>query len=151
MISCSTCFKTKAESEYYKDASQPTGYKKHCKQCRNEVQAAYQKTDAGKLALLKAKMKYRYGITLEKYLEISKAQGDVCYLCELPETMPRGDTAIRLAVDHDHACCPSTRSCGRCIRGLLCYNCNMYMGKVDRCPALQVRFADYRARRVLEL
>jgi hypothetical protein len=29
-------------------------------------------------------------------------------------------------VDHDHACCQKkNRSCGKCIRGLLCHTCNI--------------------------
>jgi hypothetical protein len=31
-------------------------------------------------------------------------------------------------VDHDHACCPGTRSCGKCIRGMLCNRCNTGLG-----------------------
>ena len=32
-------------------------------------------------------------------------------------------------VDHDHACCPSGKSCcGKCIRGLLCNVCNRILG-----------------------
>lgn len=33
-----------------------------------------------------------------------------------------------LCVDHDHRCCPGDRSCGKCVRGLLCRTCNRIEG-----------------------
>lgn len=69
-----------------------------------------------------AKLSKRYGITAGQYDQMLHAQGGVCAICEEP---PGRDGRFRkLAVDHDHACCDTNRSCGKCVRGLLCRRCN---------------------------
>lgn len=35
------------------------------------------------------------------------------------------------SVDHDHGCCPGEKSCGQCVRGLVCNRCNMQIGQVE--------------------
>jgi hypothetical protein len=46
----------------------------------------------------------------------------------------RGNRAAMPCVDHDHECCPPARSCHKCRRGLLCFNCNTVLGKVKDSP-----------------
>jgi hypothetical protein len=31
-------------------------------------------------------------------------------------------------VDHDHSCCPGRQTCGKCVRGLICRQCNTAFG-----------------------
>lgn len=65
----------------------------------------------------------KYKLTMETYSEMEKSQNGVCAICKDPEMNKK-----RLSVDHDHACCPGYGSCGKCIRGLLCSNCNTFLG-----------------------
>ena len=67
-----------------------------------------------------------YGITAEQWDALFEAQGGLCAICRRP---PGVDKRLqRLVVDHDHACCPGKRSCGKCVRGLLCSWCNRMLG-----------------------
>jgi hypothetical protein len=43
-----------------------------------------------------------------------------------------------LVVDHDHECCGPAKSCGECVRGLLCRPCNYLLGHAyDRIEILR--------------
>ena len=37
-----------------------------------------------------------------------------------------------LHTDHDHECCYGNKSCGKCLRGLLCSKCNIALGYLER-------------------
>lgn len=75
----------------------------------------------------------KYGLTVENYIDLEKSQNGVCAICKNPEM-----NKSRLSVDHDHSCCPGHRSCGKCIRGLLCSNCNTFLGNAkDNIDILQ--------------
>lgn len=81
-----------------------------------------------------------YSITEDQYQALYEAQGRCCAICQ----RATGTGRKRLAVDHDHACCPGPVSCGRCVRGLLCKPCNSrVLGHLrDDVTALQ-RAIDY--------
>lgn len=71
-------------------------------------------------------LKDAFGITVEEYNRLLVSQGCRCAICrELP-------CKKRLAVDHDH-------ETGK-IRGLLCFECNIGLGKF-RDSALMVEAA----------
>lgn len=76
------------------------------------------------------KLKSRYGITVAQYDALLSAQDGKCAICEA--TACKSGRAF--AVDHDHACCPGRESCGACVRGLLCANCNRAIGMFNDSP-----------------
>jgi len=69
---------------------------------------------------------WKFGLTPEKFAEILAEQGGRCKICKTDD--PRNNRVSTWAIDHDHACCPGPRSCGKCLRGLLCGNCNRGLG-----------------------
>lgn len=65
---------------------------------------------------------YLYGVTRDQWDAMFAAQDGRCAICRCAE--PTG----RWCIDHDHACCPGMRACGKCIRGILCNSCNSGLG-----------------------
>jgi hypothetical protein len=66
----------------------------------------------------------QYGITSAEFDAMLVIQGGGCAICGTTEPGGRG----QFHVDHDHKCCSGARSCGKCIRGLLCGTCNVGIG-----------------------
>ena len=109
-----------ANCEEYKDPSQfKSGY---CVDCLPAVARA-------------RSLFYKYKLTVEQYDAMLANQGGACAICL--EDRP-------LNVDHDHSCCPGERSCGKCVRGLLCRRCNYtILGAAKDDPELLRRASDY--------
>lgn len=73
----------------------------------------------------------RLGITEEQFNRLLEAQGYACGMCHEPFEEDQ-----RMFADHDHACCPkqltaTAKTCGKCIRGLLCFRCNTALGYIE--------------------
>lgn len=62
----------------------------------------------------------KYGLTTDQFAEQLALQGGVCAVCRRESE--------RWTVDHDRTCCPGDFTCGRCVRGILCRDCNVGLG-----------------------
>jgi Recombination endonuclease VII len=107
-----------------------------CKPCANAYQGERRRVapDRARNNTLKS----RFHITLQQYNELLDQQGGCCALCGRP---PK---TVRLHVDHDHRCCPERgKSCGNCIRGLVCYPCNIKLSLFETDSDYSIRIRAY--------
>ncbi len=73
--------------------------------------------EAAKIVSRREKLKRQYGITPEQYQAMLTAQGGGCGICGVTGT----ESSRALCVDHDHATAK--------VRGLLCSDCNVALGR----------------------
>ena len=102
---CHKCSKWQDPVAFSARKSEDDGLSQYCKRCVNKPRLA------------------RYGLTQEQYDKMESDQGGVCAICLQVPTRA-------FDIDHDHSCCPGDTSCGECVRGLLCFNCNSALGKL---------------------
>jgi hypothetical protein len=122
---CRDCESEKSLEDFYRDAKKIDGFSLRCKDCHKLKYA--QTTEYRRL--------HRYGLDAESYQELLVSQGGRCATC--------GTAPEKFYVDHDHACCPGTRTCGNCVRGLLCFNCNTALGQVKDSPQILLAMIQY--------
>jgi hypothetical protein len=86
------------------------------------------------------RMRAKFGIEREDYERMLAEQDGGCAICGCGLEGERYGT---FPVDHDHACCPGQKSCGRCVRGLPCDDCNVGLGRFKDDPNRLRAAADY--------
>ncbi len=82
-------------------------------------------------AIRKSTLKRKFGLTPEDYIKMFEAQDGCCAICNVCQS----ESAIRMAVDHDH-------KTGR-IRGLVCRDCNLFLGHLEKKCGLLSRALEY--------
>jgi hypothetical protein len=70
-------------------------------------------------------LRYLYTLSQEQYDALAAEQNHKCKACGVNVDITSNNN---LQVDHDHSCCNGPKSCGKCIRGLLCATCNKILG-----------------------
>lgn len=120
---CSACKATKSLEDFSKSSKRSDGLQSVCKLCSKDFKNAWRKDNKEKIFYNRLYSKYR--LRKEDYERLLLKQNNSCATCftefsELP------------CIDHDHACCKGERSCGRCVRGLLCAKCNKILGWFEK-------------------
>lgn len=138
---CTTCREEKPTGEFYKRTASPDGLEYKCKSCTSIYYSKY-RTGADKKDRKRDNYLARtYGLTAQQYDELLARQNYACALCRKEHT----EFSRKLAVDHDHNCCPGGKSCGRCVRGLLCPACNTFLGKIEAGSVTLIQIEEYRS------
>lgn len=78
-------------------------------------------------------LRSRYRITIEQQEKMLNECGGRCICGNMFFTDKKSNAPH---IDHDHKCCNSERSCGKCVRGLLCFRCNSVLGFLENEPRL---------------
>jgi hypothetical protein len=94
--------------------------------------------DQRKITLRRWYLKTFFNWTVEGFDNLLREQGGGCAVCGTTTFYGRG-----WHIDHDHRCCPGKKSCGKCIRGILCQKCNAALGLVDDNSAVLIKAAVY--------
>lgn len=79
-------------------------------------------------------------MTPDRFDVMLQKQDNKCAACGTTEP---GGFFNQWCVDHDHKCCPGKYSCGKCIRGILCNNCNRALGIIQDNPKTLQKLINY--------
>ncbi len=125
MKKCSRCKKLKNKSEFSGDNARKDGLNCYCRDCLKIIQKSYRASDLDKYKLCNKRSNLKkYNITLDDFEALLDEQDGVCAIVGC-------GSQDRLSIDHDHTCCSGKYSCGKCIRGLLCFRCNTALGCIQ--------------------
>lgn len=149
MKRCSRCGESKSLDDFNRSSGRAGGRQVYCRECQAQYVKTWHATlppDRREKRLAEGRRRYHahtpeqreraqrsmrrshllrtYGLTAGSLQELLEAQGGGCAAC----TSPLNTSGEGMHVDHDHACCPGRRSCGGCVRGLLCASCNTTLG-----------------------
>ena len=141
---CMSCKTKKDLSEFPPNKSKKDGLNYKCRTCYNEYQKQWylknheihrgrvrkRRLEIGKLG----RRLLDHHISLEFYNLMFEKYDGRCWICKEKDAT---------SIDHDHKCCPGAYSCGDCVRGLLCSQCNSMLGLAQDNFTILISGAEY--------
>ena len=134
---CTKCGELKQISEFNPRYDGTDKVYPSCRLCQQIKQTEYQKAkraadpEGEAKKQREAQIKYKYGITPDQYEEIFESQDYKCAICGTEECA----SGKSFSIDHDH-------KTGE-VRGILCMDCNVSLGKLKDDPELFRKAAEY--------
>lgn len=132
---CRLCLLAQPEAEFYKRRENGK-LRTECRDCLKASDRRRRERDpeGTRRRRRQEHLRLRYGLSEADFRSKLEAQNFACAMCLLPfgQETPH--------VDHDHGCCPGVDTCGRCLRGLLCFRCNRTLGYFETYSALIFRY-----------
>ena len=120
---CTTCKEEKDLSLFSKNKTKTSGYQTYCKLCAHARRAQWARDNTDKVRVYR--LAYTYGLTPEEFDSMLSLQENKCKVCKAPFTKTPH-------IDHDHTCCGPLKACKKCVRGLLCSRCNIFIGYLEK-------------------
>lgn len=108
-----------------------------CKLSKSPTHFSPKKTSC-KVCIKEYDLQRRYGISQKMYDDMLSRQMNSCAICSRST-----EEVGTLVVDHDHSCCPGRKTCGLCVRSLLCGYCNRGLGLFFDDPNLLMEAYNY--------
>ena len=123
MKKCSKCLIEKEINLFNTRNSKTNELQSYCKQCAKEDRSKRYLLNRDKNILNQRKINIwnKYGITENEYNSMFDKQNGKCAICESSEIKRK--SAKYFNIDH----CHNTSK----VRGLLCHNCNIVLGKIE--------------------
>lgn len=84
-----------------------------------------------------AHLRRTYGMSNQSWGAMFEKQGRSCAVCRAVEPGGKG----HWHTDHDHKCCPGIKTCGKCVRSILCARCNQTIGFIEKHPDIDQALA----------
>lgn len=137
---CNKCGQDKDLDSFCKGKQYKDGRKNICKRCHTDYMIQYYKNNPNKKA---AKIRLntqkrpnwsRHHLSQEEYQKLFDLYSGKCHSCHERDA---------INIDHDHSCCKGTRSCGKCVRGILCSQCNTALGLMNDNPEMIKKLKQY--------
>jgi hypothetical protein len=140
MRTCTRCSEEKDLELFAKGAKYKEGRRNVCKACHAAYMARYfeDNPDQKQAVLVRQRKNYRnwkkHKLSEESYLELFNKFNGKCHSCQENDS---------ISLDHDHSCCDGALSCGSCVRGILCHNCNTALGLLKDSPERVQKLLEY--------